>query len=380
MRIQCAPNGEEALILMNWAVEDKLPFQLAILDMHMPGMNGLQLASAIQSHPHLAQTRLMMLSSTFTNAEQLDDLKYGIMRYVNKPIRQQDLFNVIQDILTTSSSLNMPKTEPILNKVLFNGVILLVEDNPVNQQVAHAMLTRLGLQTILANNGQEALEQIKSKHFDLILMDCQMPVMDGYEATLNIRQLPENGQLPIVALTANAMSDDRQKCLDADMNDFLSKPYTIAQLESIFTRWLPKADNHPPSDISQQSVNSRTENTDIAKNVINMKKIDAFREYDPEGGMGMAKRLISTYIETAPQYIAQIEQSVVAGNSQDLYQAAHTIKSSAAHIGAETLTELCQQLENYGRNEQINEARALVSQARQEFDQVITALQDVLAH
>ncbi len=380
MRVQCAPNGEEALILMNRAVEDKSPFQLAILDMHMPKMDGLQLASTIQSQPHLAKTRLMMLTSSFANAEELNNLKHGIMRYVNKPIRQHDLFNVIQDILTKSSSLNMPKTEPSLNKLLFNGVILLVEDNPVNQQVAHAMLTRLGLQTVLANNGQEALKKMGSKHFDLILMDCQMPIMDGYETTNAIRQLPENSQLPIIALTANAMSDDRQKCLDAGMNDFLSKPYTIAQLESIFSRWLPKTDKHPPSDISQLSVNAPNENTEVTKNVLNMEKIDAFREYDPEGSMSMAKRIISTYIETAPQYIIDIEQCVVAGNSQGLFQAAHTLKSSAAHIGADTLAELCRQLESYGRNEQINEARVLISQARHEFDQVIIALQDVLAH
>ncbi len=379
MRVQCAPNGEEALILMNRAVEDKSPFQLAILDMHMPKMDGLQLASAIQSQPHLAKTRLMMLTSTFANAEELNNLKHGIMRYVNKPIRQHDLFNVIQDILTKSSSLNMPKIEPTLNKLLFNGVILLVEDNPVNQQVAHAMLTRLGLQIVLANNGQEALEQMGSKHFDLILMDCQMPIMDGYETTNAIRQLPENSQLPIIALTANAMSDDRQKCLDAGMNDFLSKPYTIAQLESVFSLWLPKTDKHPPSDISQLSVNAPNENKEVTKKVLNMEMIDAFREYDPEGGMSMAKRVISTYIETAPQYITDIEQSVVAGDSQGLFQAAHTLKSSAANIGADTLAELCRQLESYGRNEQINEARILVSQARHEFDQVIIALQDVLA-
>lgn len=379
MRVQCAPNGEEALMLMKRAAENKTPFQLAILDMHMPGMDGLQLAKSIQSQPLLSETKLMMLTSTFANVEQLADLKHGIARYVNKPIRQQDLFKIIRGILTSSSSPSVThQMKSKLDIMSFNGTVLLVEDNPVNQQVASAMLARLGLQFILANNGQEAIELIKSNHFDLILMDCQMPIMDGYEATAAIRQLPEDygKNLPIIALTANAMSDDRQKCLDAGMNDFLSKPYTMAQLESIFSRWL--STNNANLSSKQSPLATNDASAEMKVDVLNLEKLTALNQYDSDGSAGLTKRMIAIYRTATPEQMAQIEQAIQASDGKTLHRAAHTLKSSAAHVGAEKLSDLCQQLEDYGRNEQIDEAQNMLEKTQQAYEQTLIALQQFL--
>lgn len=241
MQVYCASGGAEALHIMKQAAKDNVFFRLAILDMHMPGMDGLQLARAIQSDSQFGQPSLMILTST--DADKLKkSQEIGIVRYIQKPIRQSDLYNVIANILALVPA-DLPtyvKREKSEQKEL-QGMVLLAEDNPVNQQVALAMLQSMGLQIELAANGKEAYQMVQDKHYDLVFMDCQMPVMDGYEATTLIRQLPdERGNLSIVAMTANALSDDRKKCLDVGMDDFLSKPFSLAQLRAILEKWLPK--------------------------------------------------------------------------------------------------------------------------------------------
>ena len=382
MQVCCASGGEMALQLMTEAVDAETPFQLVILDMHMPGMDGLQLARAIHSQPLLADTRMMMLTSTFANAEQLVTQEAGIMRYINKPIRQADLFNVISGMLTASPLIasDVSPASSELNPASLSGTVLLAEDNPLNQQVAKAMLNKLGLQMVLANNGQEAVDQVSAGNIDLVLMDCQMPVMDGYEATAAIRRLLETRgeHFPIIALTANAMSDDRQKCLDAGMDDFLSKPYSLAQLQATLTRWWPKTNKSEKPEIESRTVKT-VESGDIGdKSIINMKNLDVFRELDPTGGVDLIKQVVSTYISSVPQYMNQIEQGALNCNGEMLRQAAHALKSSAANIGAETLSGFCKQLEDLGRGDQINVATGLLPEMRSEYDQVLIALQKIL--
>ena len=227
MRVVCAEGGEEALRLMSQAAQAGLPFQLGVLDMHMPKMDGLQLAHAIQLQPELAATRLMMLTSTYANADQQARQEAGILRYINKPIRRADLFHVVSGILTSSPPApDVRSPGPAPGAVRMQGTVLLVEDNPINQQVAKAMLIKLGLHITLASNGAEAVDLVWTRDFDLVLMDCQMPVMDGFEATATIRPLPEGRGVrhTIIALTANTMQGDQQRCLDAGMDDFLASP------------------------------------------------------------------------------------------------------------------------------------------------------------
>jgi len=238
---ECAESGQQALDILASSVSG-ISFDLAILDLDMPGMDGIELAQKIKSIPEIAGIPLVMLTSVgqFGDAERAQ--KAGVVSYVRKPVRQSHLFGCIQTALGTSripgQSENNPPGDPFSAK--FSARLLLAEDNPTNQIIATAMLENFGCDVEVAANGKEALDAVNRKSFDLVFMDCQMPEMDGLEATKAVRELGrEAGQLPIIALTAHAMDGDREACLAAGMNDYLSKPFKPDQLRNILELWLP---------------------------------------------------------------------------------------------------------------------------------------------
>ncbi|SEM70052.1 response regulator [Nitrosomonas marina] len=241
MRVDCAADGGEALQAMERAMQNNLLFRLVIVDLHMPGMNGLQLAHAIQANSQYGRPSLLMLASAVASREQIEESRnVGIARIIYKPVRHADLYHVIANLLSQAPVENQASVRlQHQEEKLLRGRVLLVEDNLVNQQVASSMLQNVGIEVAFALNGQEAYQMVQHQQYDLIFMDCQMPVMDGYEATRLIRQLPEYAELSIVALTANALSGDLQKCLDAGMNDLLAKPFSLAQLRAMLEKWLP---------------------------------------------------------------------------------------------------------------------------------------------
>ncbi|MFN3544707.1 MAG: response regulator [Thiobacillus sp.] len=376
MRVTCAESGEAALSAMREAVAAGAPYQLAILDMHMPRMDGVQLAAAIHAQPDWATTRLMMLTSTYASADQRAREALGILRHVNKPIRRADLFKVIRSVMAADRAvLEAPAAEA--STPALAGRILLVEDNPVNQQVAQAMLAKLGIPADLANDGREAVEKVASHAYDLVLMDCQMPVMDGYEATAEIRRLHEGAgrRLPIVALTANAMQGDRQKCLDAGMDDFLSKPYGLAQLQMVLARWMPNRPSAVDETLAQPAAAS---DEAPAGPAINRAALEALREIDPDGGMGLARQILRTFVDASRDRMAQLHAAVAEGDGVALGQAAHALKSSAANAGAETLSGLYKELERLGREARVDEARELVAAAQQAYERATAEIEALL--
>jgi two-component system, sensor histidine kinase and response regulator len=384
MRVQCAQGGEEALRLMALAAQEADPFEIAILDMQMPGMDGLQLACAIQAVPKLAATRLLMLSSTYASADRRAYSEAGILRYVNKPIRRADLFKVLND---TVAGIAVPTTPiepaPAQASALLRGQVLLVEDNPVNQSLALAMLGKLGLQATLAENGLEAVALVCQSDFDVVLMDCQMPVMDGYQATAAIRQLPagRGERLPIIALTANAMLGDRKKCLDEGMNDFLAKPFTLTQLRATLVRWLAQpasasATSHPALSAMPAVSGPSVPASKVA--VINPATLEALREIDPQGGNGLMVELLQAFLAMVKPAFADVENAVNVADCKALASAAHALKSAAANVGAETLSALYRQLEQLGQAQKINEARDLFVQVRKAHDGAVTRIDEIL--
>ena len=237
--------AREALANLQSATQYGRPFTLAILDMQMPDIDGIMLARMIREDASITPLKLLMLSSS---GEATRDLmkSVGLDAYLKKPVRQSALLDCIASLVGVSEIRGKSKSaaaaEPILliSATLQNVRILVVEDNAVNQKVAKRMLEKAGCQIDIVGNGFEAIEAVESLPYDLVFMDCQMPEMDGFEATAQIRKR-ERGttRLPIIAMTANALTGDRERCLDAGMDDYIAKPVKPADLYAMITKWLP---------------------------------------------------------------------------------------------------------------------------------------------
>ena len=250
----CVPGGQAALEELQRKAEQGQPYELAILDLHMPEMDGIELAENIKAVPILSTTTLILLSSAHVEErERLGEIGIPVSLY--KPVRKSHLY----DGMVTALSSPLPKPPADLQpstlpqrEAFGRASVLLAEDNPVNQTVALAMLDFLGCDVEVVDDGQEALRVLSGSRFDLVLMDCQMPELDGYGATRQIRRWENSGKtltresgpvslrLPVIALTGNAMEGDRANCLAAGMDDYLSKPFKKEQLRELLWRWLPE--------------------------------------------------------------------------------------------------------------------------------------------
>ncbi|MFZ3015113.1 MAG: response regulator, partial [Nitrospira sp.] len=254
---QSVENGELALQCLRQAVARRTPFDLAILDLHMPGMNGLELARQIKSDHAISATRLVLLTSGGQRGDAKAAQEAGLDAYLTRPIRRSLLFECLGAVLGTMPGppglVDLVPASIITQHTVLESMmkarplVLVVEDNPVNQKVAVKMIEKLGYRVNVAANGREAVESLARIPYALVFMDCQMPEMDGFEATRVIRNQEASIQqtggklthLPIIAMTANAMKEDRDRCLAVGMDDFLSKPVASKSLAAILSHWLP---------------------------------------------------------------------------------------------------------------------------------------------
>jgi signal transduction histidine kinase/CheY-like chemotaxis protein/HPt (histidine-containing phosphotransfer) domain-containing protein len=390
MRVTCVEGGKQALDAMTEATQAGKPFDLAILDMHMPQMDGLQLARAIKARPELVKTRLVMLTSSYEAVNAHEREQAGILRCVSKPIRQSELYEVVCGALTEGYA-NSPQLHTVAASVAavdhlppLLGKVLLAEDNPVNQKLAMAMLARLGLTVDIANNGQEALAMAAEQAYDIVLMDCQMPVMDGFAATAALRAGPTQGgkRLPIVALTANAMEGDRNKCLAAGMDDYLAKPYSMDQLRQVLNRWLSgEAGADEAASVTEAPAQASMPDARVATEqaaAIDVRILDQLRELDPSGGLGLARQILQVYLDTSGNYVAQLEQAIDGDDAEALRRAAHTLKSSSTNVGATGLSGLFKQLEGLGRDANLVAARAQLDEMRREYLRAVNEIHTLL--
>ena len=259
-----APGGREALQLLRAARAGGNPFQVALLDMQMPGMSGFALTEEIKADPALSSTQLIIMHTVGRRGSSTSWSEAGISGYVTKPVKQSALFDAIMDATATqpkprlgvnagrkqafktTSELSRLMMRPVSAPRLSSCRVLVAEDNMVNQKVALRQLLNLGFRADAVANGKEVIDALARIPYRLVFMDCQMPEMDGYEATRIIRSRPGNtAKVTIVAMTANALEGDRDTCLAAGMDDYLSKPVRQDELERVLRRWLP-ADVFPP--------------------------------------------------------------------------------------------------------------------------------------
>ena len=364
-------SGTKALELIFRGVK----FDLAILDMQMPHMDGVSLARAIRKQADYQDLPLVMLSSLGKEEiiKQAQDIKFAAI--VNKPIKQSQLYQVL--IRVCSGKLVKFKTTDtsfleahLSDRLPLN--ILLAEDIVVNQKVALLILQQLGYRADVASNGIEVLEALQRQPYDVVLMDIHMPQMDGLTATKLICEQWEQKSRPrIIAMTANAMTGDREKYLAAGMDDYVSKPIRLEELREA----LVNCQSLDKQDVEMQYIPSVGEEK---KTAIDVTVLESLRKIGGEDANLFLTEMITTYLEDATRRIKILADGIAQADSAIIEQAAHSMKSSSANLGAMNLAEFCEQLQQLGRTKTIENIETLLSNTQSEFKQVQQDLQEFL--
>ena len=361
-------------------------FNAVILDMQMPGMDGLSVAREIRSRFGAGGPRLIVLSSVGTLADPATIRDLGITTWLRKPVRVADLLRCLAEVSGASiQTLTNASIQPSRHRL--HARVLLVEDNPVNQLIAGEMLSGLACQVTVANNGLEALEALKRSQFDVVLMDCQMPELDGYETTRELRRMEAGGNthLTVIALTANALDGDRERCLAAGMDDYLPKPFKRDQLFSVLARHLSRdeAKGEPPEsashglsspDLSSPDLALRraAQMDDAATAVIDEQALANIRAIAP-GGM-LLQKVLRAYLDSAPRLVEDFAANLSSGETRKLHLAVHTLKSSSANVGAMKLSALCKEMEANVRSGELESISSKAGLLKQEHEAVMRAL------
>jgi CheY-like chemotaxis protein len=372
MMPQAVSSGQEAIAL----IKREPPFDIAVLDMEMPEMNGWELAVEIRKYYSTTPIKLVMLTSIGQREADLETVNFDA--YVNKPLKPTQLQQILVGVVKGSLSQVLKYVTPNqLDRSIgqrFPLRILLAEDNVVNQKVALNILERIGYRADIAANGIEVLDAIKQRSYDVILMDVQMPEMDGVETTRIIRsQWPESPHLRIIAMTANALQGDREKYLEAGMDSYVSKPVRIEELVEALCQ--QKVDAFTGEvQMNVESVSGDKPLEDSQMTAVDLSVLKQFQESMGEHGTMMVAELISLFLEDTPPLIEKIAYSYTHNCPDDLYQAAHTLKSSAGSLGVTKLSTLCASLDKIGRDGDLSTAKTLVTEAASEYDKAKSIL------
>ena len=437
----CAPSAADALRELHAAAARGTPYDVALLDMGLDDIGGLALAAEIKSDPDISPVRLILLASERNAADQVQRRAAGVAFQLIKPVREPDLYDcIVTPVRATegvgaatmpgASPAHTPARAPARSRAGQRPRALLAEDNPVNVEVASAMLRGLGMEVACAANGEEALAAVRAGDYDLVLMDCMMPVMDGMAATAEIRRLEQQRgrarATPIVAITANALQGDRERCLAAGMDDYISKPFSQQALADTLGRWialprpapvqssqtaaataptavlsaalpgalLPASRGSSPAAtsaghstsasaisaaISIRAASGRAPPASASEPaVINPLALDAIRALSTEQGELLLHRVLATYLQDTPRQIAALHQAVTQSDPSTIRKTAHSLKSSSANVGADTLAKLFKDLEQIARAGQTDGAADLIAQLEREFQSVRQSLSLIL--
>ncbi|MBU1053701.1 MAG: response regulator [Proteobacteria bacterium] len=384
-----ASNGEQALELLRFAGNDN-PYDLAILDMMMPEMSGIKLARIIYNDPTIPTMRIMLLTSVNQEIGQEQAKQWGVKSLLNKPIRQSRLYESLITLLNNEevikSDYNIAEKQNPEDQQKLR--ILIAEDNSVNQQVIKAALELLNFEVDITTNGQEALDSWLIHHQKLVFMDGQMPVMDGYEATIQIRNAEskdacgfEKKHTIIIALTGHAIKGDREKFLATGMDDYMSKPFTIAQLKSMLNKWLPDSTSGKETEAGFAGPEMEVINTQSSiaerESLIDMSFLNNIKSLQRPGRPNLLSKVIENYVESAPHLIGAIRQGIADKDPTALRSAAHSLKSSSANVGASSLATLCRQIESIGHARATDGADILFQQIEFVYPQVYQNLAEI---
>ena len=378
-----APEGETALRLLREAAQAGDPYRVAVVDMQMPGMDGEELGGAIKADATTANTQLVMMTSLGQrgDARRLEEI--GFAAYLTKPVRQSELFDVLAAVLSgeTREAAGRLITRHSIREVRRGNVrILVAEDNATNQLVALGILKKLGLSADAVANGTEAAKALEAIAYDLVLMDCQMPEMDGYEAAAHIRD-PQSGvhnhDIPIIAMTANAMAGDREKCLEAGMNDYLAKPVEPQALAKMLEKWLPQDGDKglKMKDEPAEGANDGAGQDVAAVKAFADSPIDmAAALKGAAGSIELLSGVAEVFLDNVPRRMDALAEAIQSGQACAVRDAAHAIKSAVSVIRAPRAQQLAAQLEQMGRGTKLEGAASTLGRLDMEMKRVTTFL------
>jgi two-component system sensor histidine kinase/response regulator len=360
---ESAADGPQALSRLSDATRRGRPFEMVMLDHHMPGMDGIEVARRIRHDTGHGRTRLMMLSSVSDQIDPDELARVGVAACLNKPVRQSALYNALaaafcnQRAGSSVSRTDGHPATPAVHEVAFSGRVLLAEDNVVNQEVAVNMLEGLNCRVTVAGNGIEALAALERESFDLVLMDCQMPDLDGFATTAEIRRreaAARRSPRPILALTANAMEGDRERCIEAGMDDYLSKPFTREALAAMLGRYLqPAATSGKPAAAAPpaEAVAAGPSSLDAGQPpVIDIQALKPIIALARPGRPSPLVKVISLYLDAWPEQNEKLRLAVATADAEAMWKVAHALKSSSAIVGALGLASIFKHLEALGRS------------------------------
>ena len=386
-----APTAEEAQAACREAADCDHPFDVVILDAKGLGGRSVEYARAFREGPGGKRVSVILLAGLDSyiadgGPESLDDVTV-----LPKPVRPSELFNALvlaaSDPGQRAAVPQFPRRHARADRPTFKARVLVAEDNPVNQEVATGMLEAMGCETVSAPNGRAAFQLFSRDVFDVVLMDCEMPITDGIDATMRIREIeamtrpsPDEGtaarRTPIIALTAHALNDVREKCLAAGMDDFLVKPFDERQLAETLRRWLtPVPVSKGPGSGPAPARSARDTATD---HVIDMRVIDGLRALDREGERSRLVRAVSRFVEITPSLAAAIHEHRAKGDADALWRAAHSLKSSAGALGAKGLSRRCAEIETLARGSGVAATHSLVDALDEDVAAAISGLRGLI--
>jgi PAS domain S-box-containing protein len=393
MRNDQAEDGQEALQMLRTGAQAGAPYDLAIIDMQMPKMDGIELTRKIKADSTISSTRLILLTSLGQRDKCEEMSTAGIEACLTKPVRQSELYETLATMarapvgakeatkpehevpsLATSHSITEAKARS--QSRLSRAHLLVVEDNLVNQRVAVRMLERLGYRVDVTSNGLKALEALERVPYAAVLMDVQMPEMDGYEATTEIRrrEQSEGRHTPIIAMTANVMQGDREKALEAGMDDYVSKPVKVEELELVLARWVSGAD-----EASSSAPESGTENVISSAGTADYSPdrsaLEDLRELQREGEPDILNELIELFLDDVPKRLVALREATEAGNARSIEQVVHALKGSCNIMGALRMAALCAEFQEISTSEHLTKAPELLDRLEAEFHDVRSALE-----
>ncbi len=383
MTVTQAEDGQQALEILNQKDNLESGFDLALVDMNMPRLNGMALAQAITAGGRHGGMRMVLLSSASSPDDASAALAAGFDRFLPKPIRKAELRQTIVSLRAAQGRADDgPVAEPLLS-----GQVLVVEDNPVNQEVIGQMLRSLGLKVQMASGAMHGLRSLCEAHFDLVLMDIMMPGMDGVEAVSWFRrgsgarfQFKTPTTTPVIAVTANAMEGDEERFLSLGFNDYLSKPFRQNQLLTMLTRYLrpnfamaaaPPSGSAPPSAPASPAAFSSLSGV---QSVLDNTALDRLRELDPSGQNKLMQRVIAAFETSVARMLPQVQQASQNNDRDGMRHVAHTLKSSSASIGALRLSKMCAELETIIRTQREDDTAPYVVAICAEVEVVLQAL------